>query len=324
LSEYQHYCLFGEPWWLDVTAGPGAWDEVRIESGGKLLARLPYTLTKNRSGITTLGMPPLTQSLGPWFNLDPSKYASNLARQKDLVDQLIKRLPSHDIFRQNFHPSLTNWLPWYWQGYQQTTRYSYAIKDLSDERIIWDGMQSNIRSDIRKAKNRFGLQVRSDLGVDVLIEVCQKTFDRQDEEGLSEVIVRRMYDTCENRNSGKPFFAVDDSGKVHAVAYLIWDERTAYYIIGGGDPELRNSGAHSLLMWEAIQFASTVSKVFDFEGSMIESIERHFRNFGATQVPYHRISRTTNQNLQAKACLREALKYAKCGARAFLRRSKSA
>ena len=60
--------------------------------------------------------------------------------------------------------------------------------------------------------------------------------------------------------------------------------------MGGGDPEFRNSGATSLLMWNAIQFASTVSQIFDFEGSMIESVERFFRGFGAVQTPYFSIS----------------------------------
>jgi hypothetical protein len=61
--------------------------------------------------------------------------------------------------------------------------------------------------------------------------------------------------------------------------------------MGGSDPELRNSGANSLCMWEAIKFASTVTKAFDFEGSMIESVERFFRAFGARQVPYFQISK---------------------------------
>ena len=63
----------------------------------------------------------------------------------------------------------------------------------------------------------------------------------------------------------------------------------AYYLQGGNHPDLRNSGAASLVMWEAIQFASTVTQQFNFAGSMIPSIERFFRGFGATQVPYFSI-----------------------------------
>jgi hypothetical protein len=88
-------------------------------------------------------------------------------------------------------------------------------------------------------------------------------------------------------------FACDDADQVHAVAYVVWDRHAAFYLLGGGDPELRTSGAASLLMWEAIMQARGVTDVFDFEGSMLKPIERFFRAFGAQQTPYLYVSRTT-------------------------------
>ncbi|KZZ15518.1 hypothetical protein A3751_17170 [Oleiphilus sp. HI0080] len=59
-------------------------------------------------------------------------------------------------------------------------------------------------------------------------------------------------------------------------------------------------------MWEAIKFASTVTKRFDFEGSMIEPIERFFRGFGAMQKPYFQISHTPNRWLRLAKALKAA------------------
>lgn len=59
-----------------------------------------------------------------------------------------------------------------------------------------------------------------------------------------------------------------------------------------GDPKLRKSGAFSLCMWEAILFACTDTKNFDFDGSVLESVKMFFRSFGAVQTPYHLISHT--------------------------------
>jgi hypothetical protein len=305
--DYEHNSLFGESWWLDAVCGPGGWDEVRVESGGRLQARLPFVLRK-KYGLSAISTPALTQHLGPWFALTNSKYATDLARQKDLVEELISRLPKHDVFRQNFHHSVINWLPWYWKGYDQTTRYTYVLDDLSDEQTLWNGMQTKIRSDIRKAQNRFNLHVCSDLGPDVLLATCQKTFQRQDRKGLPEKIVHRIYDACQSRGSGRAFFAMDEKNQVHAAIYLVWDERTTYYLLGGGDPGLRNSGAHSLLIWEAIKFASTVSKSFDFEGSMVEPIERFFRAFGAKQMPYHQVTGINSRWLKAGWLMKEGVK----------------
>lgn len=120
-------------------------------------------------------------------------------------------------------------------------------------------------------------------------------------------LVRRLDSACEAQNARRMFFAEDAQGRTHAAIYLVWDENSAYYLMGGGDPELRSSGASSLLLWEAIQFAATVSNKFDFEGSMGESIERFFRGFGARQVPYFYVRRM-NRRLQILSSGREILK----------------
>jgi len=60
---------------------------------------------------------------------------------------------------------------------------------------------------------------------------------------------------------------------------------------GGGNPSLRNSGAHSLILWEAIRYVADYAETFDFEGSMLPGVERFFREFGAIQTPYFTISK---------------------------------
>jgi len=45
----------------------------------------------------------------------------------------------------------------------------------------------------------------------------------------------------------------------------------------------------ALLIDEAIQFATSVSRVFDFEGSMVEPIEQFVRDFGGSPKPHFTI-----------------------------------
>ena len=84
---------------------------------------------------------------------------------------------------------------------------------------------------------------------------------------------------------------VDRAGNLHAVAFIVWQNSSAYYIAGGGDPVFRSSGAHSLVLWEAIRQVSRYTGKFDFEGSMLPGVERFFRGFGAVQTPYFMITR---------------------------------
>jgi hypothetical protein len=300
--------FFSQAWWLDATAGSANWDVALVETNGKVNASLPYTIRK-RFGLTLLGQPALTQALGPWIRPSRKKQALLLAEQKDLMTGLIKELPRFAHYSQNWHWSVTNWLPFHWAGFSQTTRYTYLLDNLIDEDALWSGLRENIRTDIRKASNRFGLNVRADLSINDFILLSDKTFARQ---GLAAPyrthFLTNLDAACAQRGVRQILIAVDDQGRHHAGAYIVWNSESAYYLMGGADPELRNSGAASLCIWEAIKFAAAVSKRFDFEGSMIESVERIFRSFGAKQVPYFCISRTPARLLRAGLLLRDVLK----------------
>jgi hypothetical protein len=243
--------------------------------------------------MTLLTNPPLTQTLGPWLAPTPGKLPTRLAREKDLMWELIDGLPPHDYFAQTFHRSVANWLPFYWKGFRQTSCYSYWLPDLSDERRLWDGLQENIRREIRKAERI--VRVRSDADVDMFLRVNTLTFARQGLAPPSEELVRRLDAACEQRGARRIFWAEDAHGRVHGVLYLVWDPGCAYYLMGGGDPALRSSGAQSLIVWESIRFAARVSRSFDFEGSMIEPIERFFRAFGAIPQPLSEVSRASRR-----------------------------
>lgn len=298
--------LFSRDWWLDATAGESNWSVALVMDGDSVLAALPYTYRK-KYGFTILGQPPLSQTAGPWINLARIKNNSKyLSIQKDLYFELINQLPVYARYQQNWHWTCTNWLPFYWKGFDQTTRYTYILKNIKCLDDIWKGFQSNIRTDIKKAASRYGLRVRDDLSVDDFIPLNRKTFERQGlSQPYSDSFLRRVDSACIENKARRIFIAEDENGLRHAGVYIVWDANSAYYLMGGGDPELRNSGATSLCMWEAIKFSSTKVDNFDFEGSMIEPVERFFRAFGAVQTPYFSVEKTTSWLLKILLSIRD-------------------
>ena len=150
--------LFSQAWWLDATAGPGNWDVALVNKGDNILAALPYAVLKRR-GFTFLSQPALTQTLGPWVRDAGGRPAKRLAQEKDLMEALIDQLPPFDRYAQNWSWTVTNWLPFFWRDFSQTTRYTYALPDLSNIEALWKDVQANIRTDVRKAENRFHLRV---------------------------------------------------------------------------------------------------------------------------------------------------------------------
>ena len=259
-------------------------------------------------GQILLTMPPLTQTLGPWFKESKGKYAKILATQKDYMHALIDEMPKFALYSQSWHYQNTNWLPFYWRNFTQKTYYTYILPDLSDEKKLWSGLQGNIRSDIRKAKERYNLRVRDHLSLDEFLHLNRLTFERQGKKPpYSDELIKNIDKACMNHKCRKICIAQDDKGRLHAGVYIIWDENSAYYLLGGGDPELRNSGATSLCLWTAICHAADVTKKFNFEGSMIEPIERFFRAFGALQKPYFFISKTSSRLIRIRSLLREII-----------------
>ncbi len=297
--------LFSTSWWLDATAGEENWDVALVCSDKKIVASMPYML-KKRYGFSILTQPPLTQNLGPWLHNTEGKLAQQLGQQKQLMQTLIEQLPAFDYFSQNWVWMNTNWMPFYWNGFHQTTRYTYILHDLSDVKLLWDGLLANIRTDIKKASNRYGLKIRKNPTISDFLELNRKTFERQNlPPPYTDDFVRKLDTACVKNNARKIFIAEDEQGRPHAGVYIVWDQNNAYYLMGGGDPELRNSGATSLCIWEAIQFAATVTKRFDFEGSMIEPVEKFFRAFGGTQTPYFSVTKTPSRLLKTVMFLRE-------------------
>lgn len=299
--------LFSQAWWLDAVAGDG-WTAVLAYQGDKVVGALPY-VWQRKWGMTLLTQPKLTQALGPWVRPSSKSYPKALAYEKDVLQALARGLPHFHYYGQNWHHTRQNWLPFYWLGFEQTTHYTYRLDRLADEEAIWDGLQENIRFDIRKARKRFQVTVRSARNLAEFLDLNKKTFERQGKRiPYTRRLVARIDAAAAAHDARDCLIAVDPDGNQHAAAYIVRNGDTAYYLIGGGDPVLRRSGATSLVLWEAIRSQPETIRFFDFEGSMIEPIERFFRAFGGTQVPYLRVTKTQSRLLQIALCVRDIFK----------------
>lgn len=297
--------VFEQPWWLEAVA-PGQWGALEVRQGDMVVARLPY-VRRRRFGLTTIGQPPLTQTLGPWLAPMAGKYARRLETEKKLLGQLIEMLPPFDHFHMNFSPTLTNWLPFHWAGFGATLRYTYRIEDLSDLDRVQSEFQEHVRRGIRKAES--SVEVDQDYPLDGLLKLYAGHALRGLGSPESPELVRRLDAACAARGARKVLGAVDAQGRTHAALLVVWDERTLYPIINARDPELQAVGANTILYWEAIRLASQVSRVFDFEGSMLEPIEHFFRGFGGRQTPYLSVSKAglKARSLLAARSMRQAL-----------------
>jgi|1048.fasta_scaffold00159_14 hypothetical protein len=296
-EDYRLFCksapadfpLFMQDWYLDAICTDGTWDAIVLKESGVIIAVWPFFL-KKKLWWEYVAMPLLGKMMGPYLLPE----CRSLSRQMNLLEQMIGQLPSTlAAFQQDFNYSLTNWLPFYWKGFQQTTRYSYCLDLQQSESTLWKNISNSYRKKIEKATEK--VNVCSDQPVDELYRLCQLSFTRQGIPfPLSKTRFQHINDAFTQNQSGRSFFAVDKTtGAIHSAAILVWDQQAAYYLMAGDDPQLRSSGSGVLLQWKAIQFAQQELKLplFDFEGSMIKAVEQGKRDFGAYQQPYFRIKK---------------------------------
>ena len=305
-TRYADFCqnnyvpLHFQPWWLDAVCTDGEWDVcLATDGGGTITGIWPYYQTR-RFGLSVVQQPPLTTYAGPWLyypqNLKPQK---RLYFEKKNLDELVRQLPRTAFFRQNFHPDIQNWLPLYWAGFRQTTRYTYVFNDLRDLEKTKAAFKNTLRTDLKKAEQAAKIH-RNDDSAALLFQLHEMSFQRKNLHlPYSFETFRRLHSALSERQQAAIFIAHDRRSNIlHAGLCLAFDEYRASVLLTGADPVFKTHCAVWGLFWEAMKFCSERNLSLDFEGSMERNIERGFRAFGAKLTPYHQIWKARNKPLE--------------------------
>lgn len=293
---YDKFCeqtyvpIFSQPWWLDAVCGAENWDVFVIERSGMLCAALPYYI-EEQNGCRIITKAKNTQNNGILFNYPPKqKITTRISFEMKIINELIDCIESLDIdkYEQQFHYSFTNWLPFYWRGYNEITRYTYVIEDTSNYNSIFDHYDTNLRKNLRKAQKFCFLS--DNISKEEFYRINSLSFEKQNRviPWDFEYFIR-LSEACQANNAGKMIATVDENGESLSVAYVVWDEQSVYYLLNGTDYSKKDLQSNDYLINESIKFAGQMDKKFDFEGSVIKPIERSFRQFGGTPMQYFRI-----------------------------------
>jgi len=316
-TKYRQFCetktsmpIFSQPWWLDTVCGPESWDVAIVEKQGGIVASMPFFLRRHGRDLH-LGRPPLTQCLGPHIVYPPDQRgAKRISWEKSLMDELIDKLPEFSFFEQHFHHEITNWLPFFWQGFSQTTRYTYVLEDLSFEDYMTNILPKARRKRVNRAK-KIGVSVEKTQDVEAFYYLNNKTFHRKGTKiPYSLDLVKEIFREGSERGQASIYIATHE-GKSIAASFFVSDANSVYYIMGGIDPDNNlpsDLSAMDLLVLKGVELALESGRRFDFEGSMMESIEKYFRSFGAVQQPYFHIQKTRSRALKIKRAVKEILK----------------
>jgi len=286
--------VFCTSWWLDAVA-PGRWRSHELEEKGRVVAAWPTVVRSTRVGDVHAGAP-LTPFLGPLF--PPGEGARRRSRELKLVDELLERIGVFAHLEARCNPAFDYWTPLRWQGFTQTTNYTWRLPDLSDLDAVFAGFRENIRGHVRAA-DKNGMSV-GDGSLEDLLSLHRRRFAR-DPRGIE-----RIDAAAAARGARTILIARDADGSARAGGYFVHDDRFTTYLLAATDAEVR--GAASAVLWEAIRRASRRGTGFDFEGSMLRHVESFVRSFGGVPTPYSIVWRTPSRAVGAARVAKRALR----------------
>ncbi len=287
--------VFHQPAWLDVVADN--WNAALVQKNGETLAAMPYCLKTGLKG-QRIYMPYLTPYLGPVLQYPVGqKYAKRLSYEKQVLTDLVERLPDADEFEQRFYPGFESGLPFFWNNYRQQVRYTYVLPQCTDTASVFDGFRDNVRREIRKAEKQLRVSETDDVAA--LFALKAASYQAKGEKlPVTQNYMQGIWQVVKANGWGTLLQTTDATGNLHAAILLVWDHQSCYYLLGAASPQYSTSGAMSLLLWQGIQLAGSRKLAFNFEGSMIPEIERFFSAFGGQLTPYYQFVREKGRLLK--------------------------
>jgi hypothetical protein len=235
-----------------------------------------------------VAMPPYTQTMGPWF---ASSLGEDFTERRIISREFAEALKGYDYFSQNFCYTVTDWLPFYWNGFSQTTKYTYLLKDLHDTKQLWANICKTKQRYIRQATEKHRLSIRKGVTREEFLRLNALVFERQKKRPYHHKVLGELIDVSVGRGQGEVWGAYDGRGGLHAAIFIVNEGSAAYYIAGGSEGAYKHTHAMSALFWKVMTEVGDKCDVFDFEGSMMEGVERFFRELGGEQRGYFAVSK---------------------------------
>ncbi len=281
--------VFNLPEWLAI------YDEALLVNGifndNHDLIGTFFLFKSKRSGLTYIITPPYSPHIGLCY-VNPAQSQSNsLTFDKDVItllkDHLITLKAKLLTIALPF--TVTDTQPFYWDKFKVVPNYTYRLGLNKTEEELFNNLTSEKRKSIKRAeKDNIVIEKCSDYKI--VKALIEKTFSRKDK-SVSEKYLQKILFQFSNEQNSFAFVAYKD-GKPSATTFCIHYNGTSYYLFGGYDEANKHHGSGVSCMWQSILHAKKIGiTTFDFEGSMLQEVEKYFREFGGEMVPYYTVNK---------------------------------
>ena len=267
--------IYHKDWfWNAVCASEKDWKVIVYESKD-VLAAFPFQYRKIHE-MWRIENPWQVARGGIWIHLlrDVS-FEKKMHLYNEITSFMVDNLPIYDYFQVIFLPAYENWSSLSWNGFKSSVNYNYVIKERKPDEVKQNctkGRRQRITS--AEKSYRIGLnEITIDDYWDFFLRSLGDrgrtvSFEKNQFERLINAL--RLHDAVQIRSA----HAED---KLVAVAAHLVDNVSLYHQFCANSHGYND--APSLLTYDAICYAMSTGRKFDFEGSMIKGVAEYTFSF---------------------------------------------
>lgn len=285
----EHRSPFHQPAWLAAASeGLGFTDVyVGIFHDGQMVGVVPGFLAR-RGPVRVFGSPlrgTMTSYLGPIGSDLPTDEESliDLSRQ---AGEFVRRRFKVVYARFTLRSAPAEGTPDLGPSWRQQRPLSYRLDLTGGEEAVWDGLKSDCRRNIRRAR-RENIEVEPLDDPHLFYRMLDRTLRRH---GSTSFHSERFFEILFSGLTVPQFrpLAAIYRGKAVAGGIFYGDDRELHYLSGASEPENGSLPTSYLLHWHALQLAMADGlSVFNSDASRVRSIDQFKESFRPTLERRH-------------------------------------
>lgn len=308
-EQHENIPMFSTPNWLNAVCGEDGWDVVLAhDKEGHIVGSWAFHLVK-KGPFRIILNPMLTPFSGP--RLFPHHPITRPSKKRSFaiktIASLYEQLPKHDYILVNLYPDMNDWYPLYCIGFKSTIRQTFQLAPNSSE-YIWKQFGSGLRNKIKKQEEKYHIKETTDIAT--IYRMQAELIRQKGEKMLAEQQFRQLLASLEYGWTGL-MAVTQKSNEIAGSCFVVHDKDTSYLTFLNQNNSVKHHSCSRPLIWESIKTCHEKGKVFDFEGSMLPSVEPVFRSFEGRTRSYHSVSKSNNLLFESLFLFRESTQKSK-------------
>ena len=193
---------------------------------------------------------------------------------------------------------MNNWLPFYWNGFDQKTFYTYKIKNIKEKDTLKIFSRGKLR-DLKKARKKFNVKMNVVSAEEFFNHHKESLRQKKEKPFYKLTTLKNLTDAISKNKSGYILSAEDrESGEIGALILIVYDKYNSFSLMTSISSKYRSYAPLTLLFYHSIEESKKHSVNYDFEGGMDIKLGDSFRHLGGQPISYFNIKKNNSFFLQ--------------------------